>query len=80
MQQVPVGVLRNGKTMPAHKLPPLRKVTINLFEEDCKTMELVHGHGWSEKVRLLVTEYIAKQRGQIQPLRPRKTVGDLLNE
>lgn len=40
--------------MPNKSDEPLRKVTLNLFEEDCKVMAQRYGRGWTERVRDLV--------------------------
>lgn len=47
--------------MPRMAGPDLRKVTLNLFEADCEALARLYGYGWSEKVRLLVREYLAKR-------------------
>lgn len=36
---------------------PLRKVTLNLYEEDCVALEQRYGHGWSTNVRGLVQNH-----------------------
>lgn len=43
--------------MPPRSPEPLRKVTLNLFDEDCEWMERRYGHGWSERVRDLVRKH-----------------------
>lgn len=35
----------------------LRKVTLNLFEADCRWFERRYGRGWSEKVRELLKKH-----------------------
>lgn len=37
---------------------PLRKVTLNLFDEDCTVMERSYGRGWSEIVRSLLEDHV----------------------
>lgn len=42
---------------PAHASPlPLRKVTINLYEEDVQRAETLFGYGWSEQLREIIHE------------------------
>lgn len=48
--------------MPAPSDLPLRKVTLNLYDHDCTTMELIYGHGWSEIVRNLVNDHANYKR------------------
>ena len=40
--------------MPAPLSRTRRRVTLNLFEEDCAQLEARYGYGWTEQVRLLV--------------------------
>lgn len=47
---------------------PLTKVTLNLYEEDVKTLKARYGFGWTEYVRTLVRSN----------LRQRKTVEQML--
>lgn len=51
---------------------PLRKVTLNLYEEDCAALELGYGQGWTTQVRLWVHE----KAWSVKKHMP-KTVGDL---
>lgn len=46
--------------MPPRSPEPLRKVTFNLFDADCDAMERRYGHGWSERIRLMVREHLKK--------------------
>lgn len=56
---------------------PLRKVTLNLYEEDCTIMEEAYGHGWTAAVRNLVRKHV-KYAGRVESqLIRRRTVGDL---
>lgn len=67
--------------MPARPDAPLRKVTLNLYEEDCQVLEAYYGHGWSEFARLAIREhvkFINKKRRSPGP-RPR-TLGDLADD
>lgn len=36
----------------------LKKVTLNLYKDDVRAMELRYGYGWSEKVRQLVHDHL----------------------
>lgn len=40
--------------MPTPAGDPLRKVTINLYDEDCDYLECHQGHGWSTWVRDII--------------------------
>lgn len=51
---------------------PLRKVTLNLFEDDCRTLEHMLGQGWTTYIR----ETIAVNCARLKSTK-RKTVGDL---
>lgn len=51
---------------------PLRRVTLNLFEEDCVTLERLHGYGWTGVVRDRIHVYI-RSLTQYQSLK----LGDL---
>jgi hypothetical protein len=46
--------------MPPRSPEPLQKVTFNLFAKDCEAMERRYGHGWSERIRLMVREHLNK--------------------
>lgn len=39
---------------------PLRKVTLNLYDEDVRRLEQHIGRGWSELVRDLVHDHVRK--------------------
>lgn len=56
---------------------PLRKVTLNLYEEDCAILEAHHGHGWTVHVRDLVNDHATLIR-RSTPV-TRQTLGDLNN-
>lgn len=60
--------------MPAKSDEPLRKVTLNLYEEDCAALAIALGHGWSEQVRQWVHQHTQQITG-FHKLR--KTLGDL---
>lgn len=56
---------------------PLRKVTLNLYEEDCATLEQHYGHGWTTNVRAVVNDECIglrklKDRPEYKP-----TLGDM---
>lgn len=55
---------------------PLRKVTLNLYEEDCAWLEQEIGHGWSEWVRDVVHDRSTALLPRDQRIIPRK-LGDL---
>lgn len=40
--------------MPTPADAPLRKVTLNLYEADCRAFERAFGHGWTTRVRELM--------------------------
>lgn len=60
--------------MPTPAGDPLRKVTLNLYEADCATLERLVGHGWSEQVRQWVHQHV---EGMVGYHKLRKTLGDL---
>ena len=51
---------------------PLRRVTLNLYEEDCTYAERYLGYGWAKLVRDEFHHYIEGRREH-----KRKTLGDL---
>jgi hypothetical protein len=53
---------------------PLRKVTVNLFDEDCTAAEAYYGRGWSEELRKLWHDHIRNTTGYHKL---RQTLGDL---
>jgi len=57
---------------------PLRRVTLNLYEDDCDWMENQIGHGWSQWVRTTVNAEIARLKRM--KTERRKTLGDLIDE
>ena len=48
--------------MPVRSDKPLRRVNINLYEEDCKFMEKEHGRGWTQRVRQLLHQDCKKRQ------------------
>lgn len=53
---------------------PLRKVTLNLYDEDVLAAESYYGRGWTEELRKLWHEHMRNATG-FHKLR--KTLGDL---
>ena len=53
---------------------PLRKVTLNLFDEDVLAAETYYGRGWTEELRRVWAEHM---RGTTGFHKLRKTLGDL---
>jgi hypothetical protein len=41
---------------------PIRKTSINLYEQDCLAMERLYGRGWTETIREMVHEHIKEKR------------------
>ena len=68
--------------MPVRSDDPLRRVTLNLYEADCKLMEEAYGHGWTTVIRDLVAKHV-KYAGHVETQLIRKsrlTLGDLTDE
>jgi hypothetical protein len=40
---------------------PIRKTSINLYEQDCLAMERLYGRGWTETIREMVHEHVKKK-------------------
>ena len=60
--------------MPIRPDAPLRKVTLNLYQNDVVAMDHYYGHGWTEIIRNLV-------RSHVKALRPSvRTLEDLLDD
>lgn len=59
--------------MPKIAGPKLRKVTLNLNDEDVEDLGQLYGWGWSEVVRNLVHTHVQTHRRA----KPAQTVGDL---
>ncbi len=53
---------------------PLRKVTLNLYDEDVRAAEAYYGRGWSNELRRVWQEHI---RSTTSFHKLRKTLGDL---
>ncbi len=53
---------------------PLRKVTLNLYDEDVRAAEAYYGHGWSNELRRVWQEHM-QSTTSFHKLR--KTLGDL---
>lgn len=62
--------------MPAHSSPrPLRKVTLNLYDEDVAALERLVGHGWSSLVREWIHDHAERVAGK-RPI-TKLTLGDI---
>lgn len=61
--------------MPTNPGPPLRKVTLNLYEEDCAWAEVKIGSGWTQWVRTTINAEIARLKRMKSERR--RTLGDL---
>lgn len=59
--------------MPNRSDDPLRKVTLNLYEEDCTWMEIEYGRGWTERVRQHIHNEVSQRRSPVM----RRILGDL---
>lgn len=62
--------------MPARSDDPLRRVTLNLYEADCKHLEQWKGQGWTTHIRELVHTDLNRNYGILNRAIPR-TLGDL---
>lgn len=61
--------------MPTNAGPPLRKVTLNLYEADCQALQRVYGRGWSTEIREIVYRRANLLRQVAKS--ERRTLGDL---
>jgi len=61
--------------MPTPAGDPLRKVTLNLYESDCVTLENHYGRGWSSIVRDVIGDHAHFIRRST--VKPKPTLGDL---
>lgn len=61
--------------MPAKSDDPLRRVTLNLYEADCRRGEEVYSHGWTTEVRRVWNEHLEKYRSLHNAVA--RTLGDL---
>ena len=50
--------------MTVHSGKPLRRITLNLYEEDCTWAENVLGYGWTETVREQWSQWCRDKRHQ----------------
>lgn len=48
--------------MPAPSDKPLKKVTLNLFEEDVAYMVATYGNGWTSEVRERLSNFIKERK------------------
>lgn len=62
--------------MPTPADQPLRKITLNLYESDCKTLLAHYGRGWSTEVRDMVSNHASLIRRSC-PVQAIKRLGDL---
>ena len=62
---------------PVRSDDPLRRVTLNLYEADCKKMALIHGQGWTTAIREMVRVHCNRQTDGAYNPRVRRTLGDL---
>lgn len=66
--------------MPVRSDEPLRKCTLNLYEEDCRWLEREYGRGWTERIRQHIhNEVIKRATQQFKGQKP-MTLGDLPND
>lgn len=67
--------------MPTAADAPLRKITLNLYEEDCLYLEENMGHGWSTWVREIIHAEARKAMNtgsyRYPLVQRRQTLGDL---
>lgn len=62
--------------MPTPADSPLRKVTLNLYEDDCNELRKAYGHGWSTELRSIVNIHVTTFIRSLRSSRS-KTLGDL---
>lgn len=58
---------------------PLRKVTLNLYEDDCVELERHHGHGWTTEVREVIYTHTTMCIRSLR-LKRTKLLGDYTND
>lgn len=58
---------------------PLRKVTLNLYEADCRWMEINYGRGWTERIRQHIHSEVESRRHFHEHARIR-FLGDLADD
>ena len=44
--------------------PKLHRTNINLRQDDIEWFKSIHGYGWTERIRELVHQYVAKKRAE----------------
>ena len=70
--------------MPIKSDDPLRRVTLNLYEADCKWLEREYGRGWTERIRQHIHNEVLQRQLRIeQPPKftmLRRTIGDLADD
>jgi hypothetical protein len=47
--------------LPVRSDDPLRRITLNLYEADCKWLEQHYGYGWTERVRQHIHNEVMKR-------------------
>ena len=58
--------------MPKHPGPPLRKITMNIFESDALKAEALYGFGWTERLREIIHEHLNRNM--------KHTVADMIRD
>ena len=66
--------------MPIRPDAPLRKVTLNLYDEDCRWLEREYGRGWSERVRQHIHNEVVKRTIQYSNRQTPTKLGDLADD
>ncbi len=66
--------------MPIRSDDPLRRVTLNLYEEDVEASEKLYGHGWSTELRRVWHEHVYSRTNQGLDINRLRTLGDLADE
>jgi hypothetical protein len=61
--------------MPTIAGPRLRKITLNLYDDDCDTLARHYGRGWSTEVRDIINAHAELIRKSTP--KKRATLGDL---
>lgn len=64
--------------MAPHPGPPLRKVTLNLYEEDCLSLEQDYQQGWTVAIRNIIHNNRVRSRLPSDTVLQKLTLGDLL--
>lgn len=64
--------------MPTKSDDPLRRVTLNLYEADCRWLETNYGRGWTERVRQHIHNEVLKR--DMTQLNTPMTLGDIFDD